>query len=314
MARKLPPLNALRAFEAAARHLSVSRAAEELNVTPAAVSHQVKALEDHLGVPLFRRLNRAVMLTDAGQLFLPGLRDGFDRLADAVDRARAECETGTLKLSVGPSFAARWLVPRLERFRAGHPDIDVRIDATDRLVDLARGEADLAIRYGPGGYPGLRVDQLLTEEVFPVCDPRLCEGASPLRQPDDLRHHTLLHVHWDTGDETWPDWRMWLLAAGVEGVAVTRGPRFSMESLAAQAAVAGHGVALLSSAIVADDLAAGRLCKPFTLSLPMSFAYYVVSTEAAVEQPKVAAFRDWVLAEAGRGRKGHTGAPARAAP
>ena len=298
MARKLPPLNALRAFEAAARHLSVTKAAAELNVTPAAVSHQVKALEDQLGMALFRRLNRALMLTDVGQMFLPGLRGGFDRLAEAVDRVRSECETGTLHVSVAPSFAAKWLVPRLDRFRAAHPDIDVRIDANDRIVDLARGEADVAIRYGPGRYPGLRVDQLLTEEVFPVCDPGLCEGAAPLRQPDDLRRHTLLHVGWDTRDETWPDWRMWLLAAGVEGVAVTRGPRFSMESMAAQAAVAGHGVALVSSAIVADDLAAGQLCKPFTLSLPIDFAYYVVSTEVAAEQPKIAAFRAWILGEA----------------
>ena len=300
MARKLPPLNALRAFEAAARHLSVTKAAEELNVTPAAVSHQVKALEDQLGVTLFHRLNRALMLTDAGQLFFPGLRDGFDRLAGAVERVRSKCETGTLTVSVGPSIAAKWLVPRLDRFRAAHPDIDVRIDATDRLVDLMRGEADVAIRYGPGGYPGVRVEELFAEEVFPVCSPGLCVGPPPLREPADLRHHTLLHVQWDTQDETWPDWRMWLLAAGVDSVDVTRGPRFSMESMAAQAAAEGHGVALISSVIVADDLAADRLCKPFTLSLPKSFAYYVVSTEAAAEQPKVAAFRAWILAEAKR--------------
>ncbi len=168
MARKLPSLNALRAFEAAARRLSVTEAAAELNVTPAAVSHQVKALEDQLGVVLFRRLNRAMMLTSAGQIFLPGLRDGFDRLARAVDRVRSECETGTLNVSVAPSFAAKWLVPRLDRFRATHPDIDVRIDANNGIVDLARSEADVAIRYGPGHYPGLHVDQLFGEEVFPV--------------------------------------------------------------------------------------------------------------------------------------------------
>ena len=191
-------------------------------------------------------------------------------------------------------------MPRLDRFRAAHPDIDVRIDATDRLVDLMRGEADVAIRYGLGRYPGVRVEELFAEEVFPVCSPGLCVGPPPLREPADLRHHTLLHVQWDTQDATWPDWRMWLLAADVDSVDVTRGPRFSMESMAAQAAAEGHGVALVSSVIVADDLAADRLCKPFTLSLPISFAYYVVSTEAAAEQPKVAAFRAWILAEAKR--------------
>ncbi len=303
MARKLPPLNALRAFEAAARHLSVTKAAEELNVTPAAVSHQVKALENQLEVALFRRLNRALMLTDAGQMFLPGLREGFDRLAGAVERVRSACETGTLNVSVAPSFAAKWLVPRLDRFRAAHPDLDVRIDANDHIVDLSRGEADVAIRYGPGRYPGLRVEQLFGDEVFPVCSAGLCEGPSPLREPGDLRRHTLLHVGWDTRDESWPGWRMWLLAAGVDGIDATRGSRFSMQSMAVQAAIEGHGVALVSSAIVADDLAAGRLCKPFTLSLPIDFAYYVVSTEVAAEQPKIAAFHDWVLAEADRERQ-----------
>ena len=300
MTRKLPSLNALRAFEAAARHLSVTKAADELNVTPAAVSHQVKALEEQLGVTLFRRLNRALMLTDAGQLFLPGLRDGFDRLAEAADKVRAECEGGTLAVSVGPSVAAKWLVPRLDRFRAAHPDIDLRIDATDRLANFAREDIDVAIRYGPGRYPGLRVDQLFAQEVFPVCSRKLCEGPPPLREPGDLRHHTLLHVDWRTQDETWPNWRMWLLTAGVEGVEPTRGPKFSQESMVVQAAIEGHGVALASSVLVADDLAAGRLCKPFTLSLPIRFAYYVVAPEAAADRPKVAAFRAWILAEAKR--------------
>ena len=300
MTRKLPPLNALRAFEAAARHLSVTKAADELNVTPAAVSHQVKALEEQLGVTLFRRLNRALMLTDAGQLFLPGLRDGFDRLAEAADKVRAECEGGTLAVSVGPSVAAKWLVPRLDRFRAAHPDIDLRIDATDRLANFAREDIDVAIRYGPGRYPGLRVDQLFAQEVFPVCSRKLCEGPPPLREPGDLRHHTLLHVDWRTQDETWPNWRMWLLTAGVEGVEPTRGPKFSQESMVVQAAIEGHGVALASSVLVADDLAADRLCKPFTLSLPIRFAYYVVAPEAAADRPKVAAFRAWILAEAKR--------------
>ncbi|MCH7931217.1 MAG: transcriptional regulator GcvA [Proteobacteria bacterium] len=300
MARKLPPLNALRAFEAAARHLSVTRAAGELNVTPAAVSHQVKALEDRLGVALFRRLNRAMLLTDAGQLLLPGLRDGFDRLAEAVHRVRAHGAGNALTVSVAPSFAAKWLVPRLDRFRAAHADIEIRLDATDQLVDFAREDVDVAIRYGAGDYPGLRADRLFTDEVFPVCSPRLLEAPHPLREPADLRWHTLLHVGWATDSEFWPDWRMWLLAAGVRDVAPTQGPKFKQEGMVVQAALEGHGVALASSVLVADDLAAGRLVRPFELGLPLSFAYYVVATEAAADQPKVAAFRAWILAEAKR--------------
>ncbi len=300
MARKLPPLNALRAFEAAARHLSVTRAAGELNVTPAAVSHQVKALEDRLGVALFRRLNRALMLTDAGQLLLPGLRDGFDRLAEAVHRVRAHGAGNTLTVSVPPSFAAKWLVPRLDRLRAAHADIDIRLDATDQLVDFAREDVDVAVRYGAGDYPGLRVDRLFTDEVIPVCSPRLLEAPHPLREPADLRWHTLLHVGWATDSEFWPDWRMWLLAAGVRDVAPTQGPKFKQEGMVVQAALEGHGVALASSVLVADDIAAGRLVRPFELGLPMSFAYYLVCPEAAADQPKVAAFRAWILAEAKR--------------
>ena len=190
MARRLPPLNALRAFEAAARHLSFTKAAGELSVTPAAVSHQVKALEDYFGIQLFRRLTRALLLTDAGQTALPALRDGFDKLAEASERLRAHDARGMLTVSVSPSFAAKWLVPRLDDFRTVHPDIDLRLDASDTIVDLARGEADLSIRYGPGGYRDLRVDLLFEAEVFPVCAPGLCDGQHPLREPADLHRHT----------------------------------------------------------------------------------------------------------------------------
>jgi LysR family transcriptional regulator, glycine cleavage system transcriptional activator len=299
MARRLPPLNALRAFEAAARHLSISKAADELNVTPAAVSHQVKALEDTLGLSLFRRLNRALMLTDPGQLLLPGLRDGFDALAQAVARIEAEQDHATLTVSVGPSIAAQWLVPRLDRFRRACPDIDLRIDATDRVVDFAREEADVAIRYGAGDYSGLRAELLFTDEIVPVCSVKLCKGPPPLRQPGDLKDHTLLHVEWDTHKDSATNWHMWLLAAGVTDVDATRGPRFSQESMAAQAAIKGHGVALIGSRLVADDLAVGRLVRPFDLSLPSAFATYVVAPESSMTRPKVAAFFDWILQEAG---------------
>jgi len=296
MTRPLPPLNALRAFESAARHLSFTKAAVELNVTPAAVGHQVKALEELLEVPLFRRLTRALRLTDAGQAALPTISLGFDKLAQGVEQMRAHCESGVLTISVSPSFGAMWLVPRLERFRIRHPDIEIRLDGTDRLVDVARDEVDVALRYGPGGYDGVQVDWLFKQVNTPVCSPALLRGKHPLRQPEDLRHHTLLHVEWKEAEATW---RMWLLAAGLHDIVPTRGPRFTMESMAVQAALDGHGVALIGDILVADHLAAGRLVRPFdpSLSTPLKFSYYLLSAKDSAAQPKVAAFRDWLLEE-----------------
>ena len=297
MTRSLPPLNALRAFEAAGRHLSFTKAAAELNVTPAAISHQVKALEEQLDVPLFRRLTRALRLTDAGQTALPALSQGFDKLGQGVEQMRAHCASGVLSISVSPSFGAMWLVPRLERFRSRHPDIEIRIDGTDRRVDLARDDADVALRYGPGSYEGVRVDWLFGQVNTPVCSPALLSGEHPLRRPDDLRHHTLLHVDWKDAEASW---RMWLLAAGLHDIDPTRGPRFTMENMAVQAALDGHGVALIGDILVADDLAAGRLVRPFdpSLSTPLTFSFYLLSAKDGAEQPKVAAFRDWLLEEA----------------
>ncbi|MDJ0951422.1 MAG: transcriptional regulator GcvA [Alphaproteobacteria bacterium] len=304
MARRIPPLNALRAFEAAARHLSFAKAAEELNVTPAAISHQVKSLEAFVGVPLFRRLTRAVMLTDAGQAALPLLYEAFDRLEQAAERMRTHDEAGELKLSAAPSFTAKWLVPRLDRFAAAHPEIDVRIDATNQVIDLAREDVDIAIRYGPGGYPKHREDPLLEDEaVVPVCSPALCEGPDALTTPEDLRRQTLLHIHFGGQRSTWPTWEMWLRAAGIAGIDATRGPVFAQESLALQAAIAGQGVALASSMFVAEDIAAGRLVRPFDLGIPLEFGYFVISLEANADRPKVAAFRDWLLEEAGRDKR-----------
>jgi len=302
MQRQLPPLNALRAFEAAGRHLSFRKAAEELNVTPAAISHQVKALEEYCGAPLFRRLTRALLLTDAGQAALPLLGEGLDRLAEAAAGMRAHEDGPVLTVSVAPSFAAKWLVPRLDRFRAAYPDFDIRVDATDRVIDFARESADVAVRYGPGKYPGLHADCLMSEVSSPVCSPRLLEGSHPLRTPADLRHHTLLHVDWKEESEAAPNWRMWLLAAGLHDIDATRGLSFNHESMAVQAAIEGHGVVLGGSVLVGDDLAAGRLVRPFDLSLsdPLNFSYYVVSPEADVDRPKVAAFRLWMIAEAKR--------------
>jgi LysR family glycine cleavage system transcriptional activator len=298
VAPRLPPLTALRAFEAAARHLSFTKAAAELHVTQAAVSHQIRTLEDHLGMPLFQRRNKAVLLTEAGQLCLPGVREGFARFAEAIDGLRALKTDNVLSVTTPPSFAAKWLVPRLERFRSANPDIEVRIDASTHLVDFARETIDAGIRYGAGTYAGLTSEAMFGTEAFPVCSPRLRKGSRPLRTPTDLKWHTLLHTDWLARNEE-PDWRMWLLAAGVRDVDWTRGPQFNDSSVAIQAAMEGQGVALGRSALVAADLKAGRLVRPFRLSVAGRFRYYLVYLPVALKRRKVEVFREWVLAEAG---------------
>ncbi len=297
MARRLPPLNALRAFEAAARHLSFTKAAEELFVTQAAISHQVKALEAALDLQLFRRLNRRLMLTDAGQLYLPALTEALDAIDTATARLRADENAGRLVVSVANSLAAKWLLPRLPRFRDRHPEIEVEISAADRLVDFGRDNVDMAIRYGLGRYPGLRVDPLMKDTNFPVCSPALLAGPIPLREPGDLRRHSLLHDDVSTLDA--PDWSKWLAAVGVTGVRADRGQCYSHSSLVLQAAIDGQGVALGRSTLVALDLEAGRLVQPFGPALQSSYACYVVSPPATAERPKIKAFRDWLLDEAG---------------
>ena len=295
---RLPPLSALRAFEAAARLRSFTRAAAELHVTPAAISHQIHALEADLGVRLFRRRSRAVEPTVSARLLLPGLSDGFAEIQAAVRRLRAHNDTGTLTVTASPSLAAKWLVLRLHRFQALHPEIDVRLSATDEVVDLAQGDFDLAIRYGSGRYPGLQVELLLQNEVFPACSPHLLEAGPPLKNPADLRRHALIHDQAADRDPLAPTWAMWLKAAGVEGGPAGSGLTFSGTHLALDAAIAGHGVVLAYSAIAAADIAAGRLVRPFSLALPDLFAYYIVTAPGALERPKVRAFRDWLRREA----------------
>lgn len=269
-------------------------------MTAAAVSQQVKVLEGDLGTKLLRRVNREFLLTDAAQAGLPDLREGFDRLAQAARKMREDNSRRLLTVSVDPSLAATWLVARLDRFREVHPHIDVLLEASMERADFGRDDVDMAIRYGAGDDPGLHVVRLFDEEVFPVCSPRLLEGSHPLREPQDLRHHTLLHLEWTPAKGEWPDWRTWLLAAGVGDIDATRGPRFSQHSMVLQAAVQGQGVALGSTALVTDDLAAGRLVWPFDLCVPTNFAYYIVGPEKTADQPKIVAFRSWLLAEAGR--------------
>jgi len=291
--RKLPPLNSLRAFEATARQLSFTRAGAELHVTQAAVSHQIKALEEWLGLALFRRRGRAVVLTENGQNYLAAVREGLDILADATDRLTRRQDSGVLTVTTLASFAAAWLLPKLGRFRALYPDIDVRVAASDEMVNFARDDVDLAIRYGRGDWPDLEVMQMMTEDLFPVCSPALLQGPSPLQRPDDLRHHTLLH------DDMRETWRLWLLAAGVEGIDPHRGPSYNLSSLVIEAAADGQGVALARSALVRDHLASGRLVKPFDITLHAEYAYYLVYPARSLTHPKVRAFREWVLAEAG---------------
>jgi LysR family glycine cleavage system transcriptional activator len=292
MARRLPPLGPLRAFEAAARHLSFTRAGEELNVTQAAVSHQVKSLEEWLGLRLFRRRGRQVFLTEAGQGYLAEVSQAFDMLSGATGRLISRESSGPLAVSCLASFAASWLVPRLGRFRDLHPDIDVMISAKDELVDFSRDEVDLAIRHGGGNWPGLEVTMLMTEDMFPVCSPKLLDGPVPLKSPDDLRHHTLLR------DDMLVNWKAWLTAAGVQGVDADRGPFFNLSNLVIDAAIDGQGVALARSALVAHHLKAGRLVRPFEFQLPAHFAYYIVYPPTMADVPKVRAFADWLVAMA----------------
>jgi LysR family glycine cleavage system transcriptional activator len=301
MMRRLPPLNALRAFEAVARHLSIAKAADELSVTPAAVSHQIKTLEDHLGVRLLQRDGRTTMLTEAGQACLPGIRHGFESLAAAIQELDRLGASGILNVSVAPSFAAKWLVPRLDRFTERFPDIDVRVSASMQLADFESDGVDLAIRYGAGRYPGLAVGLLMREEVMPVCAPALLDGTPPLDTPAALAAVTLLHDDSPEQDLSCPTWPMWLKAAGVTGVDGKRGPRFNQSSLVIEAAVAGKGVALAKATLAAADLKAGRLVKPFEGTLPVEFAYYIVCPKARLESRKVSAFRDWLLEEAKSG-------------
>jgi LysR family glycine cleavage system transcriptional activator len=291
MQRRLPPLNSLRAFESAARLLSFTKAADELAVTQSAVSHQVKTLEDWAGLPLFRRDGRAVALTEAAQKFLPAVTQALDQLALAGRKLQAvDPGQGWLTVAVMPSFAGKWLVPRLSAFRAKHPNIDVWLATFEAQTGALGADVDIAIRYGREEWPGLTRIKILDEELFPVCAPAL--GAQ-LKDPTDLARATLLH------DELREDWAMWLRTAGVTTVEATRGPGFDDSGLLIQAAIEGLGVALGRSVLVKGDLEAGRLVRPFATTLPGGSAYYLVYPPELENAPKIKAFREWLLATAG---------------
>ena len=299
MTRRLPPLNALRAFEASGRHLSFAKAADELGVTPPAISHQVRQLEDYLGIQLFRRMTRKVALTDAGRAALDPMSEAFDRLAEGVALLKESDDTGVLTVSVAPSYAALWLVPRIEQFSAEYPDIDLRISANMTLSDFTNDGVDVAIRYGRGNYPGLSVVQLSQESIAPMCSPDLLDGPHPLDGPEDLAHHTLLHDDSTVPLGPSPYWRMWLRLAGHPNIDASRGPRFSFADHALQAAIQGQGVVLGRLSLAGTELAAGRLVRPFGDALPTEFGYYLVHPDIKPLPPKVAAFRSWVLKEIG---------------
>jgi LysR family glycine cleavage system transcriptional activator len=312
MSQQLPPLNALRAFEAVARHLSFTRAAEELNVTRAAISHQIKYLEDFFGFALIERKNRTITLTKGAEAALPKLRMGFDHLADAVHLIRGEALTESITVWAAPSFASKWLVPRLHRFSRKHPEIDMQISGNASLVDVGvqpegssmeaffrQREADVVIRFGSGNYSGCKVEKLFAVSAVPLCSPALLGETHlpPLKQPEDLAFHTLLHD--DTDYVGHPRWTRWLDMHGVKGVNANRGLHFNHVSLAMEAAIDGQGVLLSIKHLAQCEIESGRLCIPFDLPLPMEHAYYIIRPQqAGSNQRAVNAFTEWLQEEA----------------
>ncbi|WP_439372845.1 transcriptional regulator GcvA [Bradyrhizobium sp. PMVTL-01] len=293
MTARLPSLNGLRAFEAAARHLSFTLAASELNVTQTAISHQIRRLEEELGIRLFIRQNRALALTPEARDYLPGVRAAFNDLRLATDRLLRKDDDKVLTVSTLASLAAKWLLPRLADFQEQHPGIDVRITTSTSLVDFQRDDVDAAIRYGRGQWPGLRADWLMADELFPVCSPSLLRGEKPLRRPEDLRNHPLLH----TSNANSDDWRLWLTAAGLPAnIAQHPGITFDMIFMTIQAAIDGIGVAMGRTSYVQDDIAKGRLVVPFKIALPADAGFYLVAPDGRRETPKLTAFRQWLVA------------------
>lgn len=293
MARRLPPLNGLKAFEAAARSESFTRAAEELNVTQGAVSHQVKALEDTLGLKLFHRERQRLILTEAGRNYLAVVRDALDRIAVGTERLLQRQEGGVLTVSTSPDFAAKWLVNRLSRFADKHPDVDLRVSATTHYVDFAREDVDIAIRHGDGNWPGLHVERLYSERLFPVCSPKLVAGGNRITKVADLLKFPLLRL------EDAKNWTRLFEAAGVKA-SVGPGPVLNRASMLIDAAIDGQGIALARTALAAWDLVNGRLVRPVDVSLRMANTYWIACPKAASNVPKIATFRDWVLAEAAK--------------
>jgi LysR family glycine cleavage system transcriptional activator len=296
MAARLPSLNGLRAFEAAARHMSFTQAAAELNVTQTAISHLIRRLEQEIGVKLFVRQNRGLALTTEGRDYLPGVRTAFQDLRLATDRLLRKDDGRVLTVSTLASLAAKWLLPRIATFQEKHKEIDVRITTTTDLVDFQRDEIDAAIRYGRGQWAGLHADWLMADELFPVCSPALLEGKHPLHKPEDLANHTLLHTSGGFSD----DWRQWLTAAGLPPGLSTHGVTFDVTLVTVQAAIDGHGVAIGRTSYVESDVQKGRLVVPFKISLPADAGFYLVYPAEKAGAQKLKLFREWLIAAARR--------------
>ncbi|AAW85086.1 transcriptional regulator GcvA [Aliivibrio fischeri] len=292
MSRRLPPLNSLRVFEAAARHLSFTRAAEELFVTQAAVSHQIKALEEFLGLKLFRRRNRSLLLTEEGQSYFLDIKEIFSSLSEATDKVLERSAKGALTISLPPSFAIQWLVPRLSDFNNQEPDIDVRIKAVDMDEGSLTEDVDVAIYYGRGNWPGLRVELLYQEQLLPLCSPQVLLNEKPLATIDDLRFHTLLH------DTSRKDWKQFVKHYELAGMNVNQGPIFSHSTMVLQAAAHGQGIALGNNVLAQPELDAGRLVAPFEEVLVSKNAFYLVCNEKQADTGRIATFREWILSKA----------------
>src|SRR5262249_5427941 len=292
MPRRLPQLNALKAFEAAARHVSFTRAAEELCVTQGAVSHQVKALEAELGIKLFNRERQRLVITEAGRQYLAVIRDALDRIAFGTERLQQRQNSGVLTVSTSPDFAAKWLVHRIGRFSDAYPDIDLRISASLHHVDFAREDVDLAVRHGDGNWTGLHVVRLSGEQLFPICSPKLLTRRKRMKKPTDVLKFPLLHFE----DRT--NWSKWLEAGGVLDPDVSHGPVLNRASMVIDAAVDGQGIGLARTTLAAWDLINGHLIRPFALALRLSRCYWIVCPKATAKLPKITMFRDWLLAEA----------------
>jgi LysR family glycine cleavage system transcriptional activator len=301
-------LNALRVCEAAARHSSFSKAADELCVTHAAVSHQIKQLEASLGFALFERTNRGVRLTEAGETLVPVLNDAFERIADTIDGLVRKPRDGALGVTLTPHFASHWLVPRLRRLRAAHPDLEVGLVPSLRFADFTAGEADVGIRCGLPPWRGLQADFLLPVSMTPVCAPTLLQGPDALEKPADLGRVTLIHA--DVGDrKLGEEWRLWFAAAGIPETGPAQGLSFRDPALALQAAADGLGVAIGYAEMTEPEIAAGRLVQPFDILARHPYSYYFVQPAGQEDDPRIAAFRNWILTEA-ESTRGQGGLPA----
>ena len=294
MSQPLPPLNALRAFEAIARHLSFAKAADELHVTPAALSHQIRALEEQLGLPLFHRRTRSIELTDAGRLIYPGLHAGFESVRGAIAQLDRSRDSNVLVISATPGLVAKWLMPRLWRFLHAHPDIDARVSATLKVADFVTEGVDLAIRLSKRAPSDFYAEKLSDDAMLPLCAPRLMEQG--LRSAADLPRFPLIHYEFPTSMHAPPIWADWFAVAGLQGDA-TRGLKVNVADHALDAAVAGAGVSLSHKLIASDDVHAGRLVCPFGPELPLLSGYYFVCPKGHEKRPNVRAFRDWLFAE-----------------